>query len=383
MLQALQNAVYACSVISIGTYLLQTLDFSGREVGMVYATNAIASTIAPPVVGWLADRRFSANRMLVGLCLLAAAALSGCFFVTDFWAFYSLILLFNLFFMPTFGLLSAVCFHQLENPAEQFPGVRVWGTVAFMFIGLGLSYFSVETSALPLLAAAGLAILMAIACLTIPRIPPQPGFDLTMLKSPEVKKIIREPGMIVLLIAIFFSTFPASFYYSFVNPFLNEIGWAAAAAKMSLGQLVEIVVIITMPFIFRRLRFRQIVFWGLLLWGLRYFAFAFARPEYHEYLLYLGIAVQGIAFAWIVIAAQIYVDNRVPTALRSTAQGLVAFTNQGVGIFLGSWIAGEVVLANTLPGGGHNWWLIWLAPGVVGVLSALGFWLFFPKQNQL
>lgn len=383
MLQALQNAVYACSVISIGTYLLQTLAFSGREVGMVYATNAIASTITPPLVGWLADRRFSADRMLVALSTLATAALVGCFFVTGFWAFYGLILLFNLFFMPTFGLLSAVCFHQLDNPAQQFPGIRVWGTVAFMLVGLGLSFFAVEDSALPLLAGAGLSVLMALTCTTIPRIPPQSGFDLTMLKSPEVSKIIREPGMVVLLIAIFFSTFPASFYYSFVNPFLNEIGWTAAAAKMSLGQLVEIVVIITMPFIFRKLRFRQIVFWGLLLWGLRYFAFAFGRPENHEYLLYLGILVQGVAFAWIVIAAQIYVDNRVPTALRSTAQGLVAFTNQGLGIFLGSWVAGEIVLANVLPEGGYDWLTIWIVPGVVGVLAAIGFWVFFPKRNQL
>ncbi len=93
--------------------------------------------------------------------------------------------------------------------------------------------------------------------------------------------------------------------------------------------------------------------------------------------------MQGIAFAWIVFAAQTYVDNRVPVALRSTAQGLVSFANQGVGIFIGSWIAGEVVLANTLPGGGHDWSVIWLVPGVVGVLAAVGFWVFFPRASKL
>jgi len=138
-----------------------------------------------------------------------------------------------------------------------------------------------------------------------------------------------------------------------------------------------------MPWFFRKIRFRTIFFFGLFAWGARYFLFAFARPENYEFLLYLGIAVQGIAFAWIVVAAQIYVDNRVPVALRSTAQGLVSFANQGLGIFIGSWLAGEVVLANALPGGGHDWSVVWLVPGAVGLLAAVGFWLAFPKRNQL
>lgn len=382
-LQFLQNAVFATSVICLGTYLLQTLGFSGREVGMIYATNAIAATVSPPVVGWLADRHFSADRMLVLLNVLAAVALTACFFVESFVAVYGLILVFNLCFMPTFSLLAAICFHQLEEPAKEFPAVRAWGTVSFMLVGLGLSFFGVEASPWPLVAGGILAVLTAFLALTLPRVPPQPGFNFSMLAGPEVRRIVREPGMIVLLVAVFFSCIPSSFYYSFVNPFLNEVGWSAAAAKMSLGQFFEIGILFAMPWFFRKLRFRTIFFWGLFAWGARYFLFAFARPENYEFLLYLAIAVQGIAFVWIVVVAQIYVDNRVPTALRSTAQGLVSFANQGLGMFIGSWIAGEVVLANTLPGGGHDWSAIWLLPGAVGLLAAVVFLLVFPKAQKL
>ncbi|TXF88830.1 MFS transporter [Neolewinella aurantiaca] len=382
-LQFLQNAVYATSVISLGTYLLQTLDFSGREVGMIYATNAIAATVAPPLVGWLADRHFSADRMLAILNVLAAIAITACFYATTFTAVYGLILAFNLFFMPTFGLLASICFHQLDSPARSFPAVRAWGTVSFMLVGLGLSFFGVENSPWPLIAGGGLAALTTLMAFTLPRIPPQPGFNFSMLTGPEAGRIIREPGMIVLLLAMLLSCIPSSFYYSFVNPFLNEVGWSAAAAKMSLGQFFEIGILFAMPYFFRKIRFRKLFFWGLFAWGFRYFLFSFARPDNYEFLLYLGIAVQGVAFVWIVIAAQIYVDNRVPKALRSTAQGLVSFANQGVGVFIGSWVAGEVVLANTLSAGGHDWSVIWLVPGVVGVLSAFGFWMFFPKASKL
>lgn len=382
-LQFLQNGVFAGSVISLGTYLLQTLQFSGREVGMIYATNAIAATVAPPAVGWLADRHFSADRLLAVLNGLAAVALVGCFYTTTFAAFYLVFLVFNLAFIPTFSLLTSVCFHQLPEPARQFPGVRAWGTVGFMLFGLALSYFALERSAAPLLISAGLAVATVLAALTLPRVPTQPGFDWAALTGPEVRRIVREPGMVVLLAATLLSCIPSAFYYSFVNPFLNEIGWTNAAAKMSLGQFFEIGILFAMPFFFRRLRFRRIFFWGLLAWGLRYLLFAFARPGHYEGLLYVGIAVQGIAFAWIVIAAQIYVDNRVPVGLRSTAQGLVSFANQGIGIFVGSWLAGEVVLAQTLPGGGHDWSAIWLVPGVVGVATALGFWALFPRRAAL
>ncbi len=383
ILQFFQNATYALSVISIGTYLLGPLGFSGREVGLVYATNALAATVAPPLIGWLADRHFSANRLLLILNIIAAAALTACFFATSFPVFYVLMLIFNLSFIPTFGLLSAVCFHQLEDPAKSFPAVRVWGTVSFMLAGLGLSYFGVESTALPLLAGAVTAALMAGMSLTLPPIPPQPGFDWRSLRGSQVVGILREPGMIVLFVAILLSCLPAAFYYSFLNPFLNEVGWTNAAAKMSLGQLGEIFIVLAMPLAFRKIRFRKIVFWGILVWGLRYFAFAFARPDHQEWLLYAGILVQGIAFAWIVIAAQIYVDNRVPISLRSTAQGLISFASQGLGVFIGSWIAGEVVLANTLETGQHAWGTIWLIPGVIGVAAALWFWVAFPKSGKL
>ncbi|MEO0731857.1 MAG: MFS transporter [Bacteroidota bacterium] len=382
-LQFFQNAAFAATILTVGTYLLQSLNFSGRQVGMIYATNALAATVMPLVVGWLADRHFPANRLLVVLNLVATAALGGCFFATSFPLFYTLILLFNLSFIPTFALLNAVCFHALDNPSTEFPAVRVWGTISFVLVGLALSGLGIEDSPWPLALGAVLALLMGLSSLTLPQIPPQPGFRLSDLRGPEVQAIFREPGMVVLFVAMLISCLPSAFYYSFVNPFLNEVGWENAAAKMVLGQIVEIFVVLALPFVFRKLRFRQIVFWGLFLWGARYFAFAAGRPQFLEWLLYLGILAQGFVFAWVVIAGQIYVDNRVPKALRSTAQGLISFANQGVGIFVGSWIAGEVVSANAGVLGLHDWDLIWLVPGVVGVLGALYFWVFFPKAGRL
>ena len=376
----------------MGTYTLQTLGFSGREVGMLYATNAIAATVTPPLMGWLADRRYASEQLMGVLNAVGGAALIGAFFSASFWPFYVCLLLFNLCFIPTFSLAAAMCFHHLAEPARQYPRIRVWGTIGFMLVGVLLSVFAVENSGVPILAGGAISLLLAVYCRWLPHTPPQPGFNWADLSGGELRGVFRDRGMVVLLLGMLVSCVPSSFYYSFLNPFLNEVGWPAAAAKMASGQLLEIAVVLAMPWVFRRFPFRWIIFGGLLAWGLRYFAFAVGRPGMGEGLLWAGILVQGVAFAWIIIAAQIYINNRVPAGLRSTAQGIVSFANLGLGAFIGSWIAGEVVAANALAqgadaggGGGvmHDWYTIWLVPGIVGVVGAVLFLLAFPKHGRL
>lgn len=383
LLLFLQFAVWASWLITLGTYLLQSLQFTGLQVGMIYATNAVAATITPPLMGWLADRSFPSEKMMGVLNTVGGVALIACFFATTFPWFYGWMLLFNLCFIPTFSLAAAMCFYHLDRPERDYPRIRVWGTVSFMLVGVALSAFKVENSALPLLAGGFLSLLLAVYSRFLPHTPPHSGFEWEALRGGQLLKVFQQRGMVVLLIALIASCIPSSFYYSFLNPFLNEVGWPHAAAKMAIGQFFEIAVVLAMPFVFRRFRFRSVIFWGLMAWGLRYFAFAIGRPSDHEWLLYAGIAVQGVAFAWIIIAAQLYINNRVPKTMRNTAQGLVSFADLGIGVFLGSWIAGEVVSANVITPGLHDWRSIWIIPGAVGLGAALFFIFFFPKQEKL
>ncbi len=350
---------------------------------MIYATNAIAATVTPPLMGWLADRSYASERMMGVLNTIGGLALIACYFTTSFAWFYGWMLLFNLCFIPTFSLAAAMCFYHLERPAQEYPLIRVWGTVSFMIVGVLLSVFGIENSPVPVLCGGFGALVLAGYSFFLPHTPPEPGFNWATLRGEEVRGIFRERGMVVLVIALLASCIPSAFYYSFLNPFLNEVGWTAAAAKMALGQFFEIAVVLAMPFIFRRFRFRSIIFWGLMAWGLRYFAFGIGRPGEQEWLLYAGIVVQGVAFAWIIIAAQIYVNNRVPPYLRNTAQGFISFANLGLGAFLGSWIAGETVSANLLADGSHDWWAIWRVPGLVGVTAAVFFYVAFPRSGRL
>lgn len=376
-----QFFIWGTWVITLGTYMLQTLHFSGKQVGMVYAANAIAATLSPVVTGVLADKLFAANRLMVVLHIAGGCCLLGAFYSTSFFWFYTWMLGFNLAYVPTFNLCTALSFHHLDDPKQSFPAIRVWGTIAWIVTSVMLSYFAMENKATPLLIGGIGSFLMAIYNLSLPHTPPQPGLNLAALRGPEFKALLRDRSLIVLVIATLLICFSSTFYYSFINPFMNEIGVANAAAKMSIGQVFEIAVVLAMPWVFRKIPLKTILFWGLAAWGLRYFAFAYGRPDdWTMSLIYLGVAVQGIAFSWVQLAAQLYVDSRVPVYLRATAQGVVTFANYGVGAFIGSLLAGQIVSDYAIDGGGHDWTTIFWYPAVVGSLVALGFWWFFPRK---
>ncbi|HWP35917.1 MAG TPA: MFS transporter, partial [Gemmatimonadales bacterium] len=68
------------------------------------------------------------------------------------------------------------------------------------------------------------------------------------------------------------------------------------------------------------------------------------------------------------VTGQIYVDQRAGVAIRAAAQGFIAFVTLGVGWFIGSWAAGEVVeafqIAAAVSGVMHDWRTIWLVPAI-------------------
>src|SRR5260370_25003688 len=113
-----------------------------------------------------------------------------------------------------------------------------------------------ESTAVPIRVAATGSIVMAIYSLTLPHTPPlrsSHGFKLSNIFPAEAFNLFKDRNFSVFALASFLICIPLQFYYTFTNPFLNEIGVQNAAGKMTMGQMSELLFMFTLPRFFRRL----------------------------------------------------------------------------------------------------------------------------------
>jgi nucleoside transporter len=375
-LMFLQYFVWGAWSVTLGTWLGQTLGFTGEQIGLVAGTTALAAMISPFFVGMVADRFMATERILAilhvagGLILLLAAG------QTRFGLFYAVLLAYALCYMPTLALSNSLSFRQMKDPAREFPSIRVLGTIGWIVAGLFIGTLGFEATAIPMLIAAAGSIALGVFCLVLPHTPPQGTRRATLrdVLGLDALKLLRERSFAVFVLGSFLVCIPLQFYYAFANPFLNEIGVTNAAGKMTLGQMSEIGFMLVMPWFFKRLGVKHMLLVGMAAWTARYLLFSYGVAGPRVGMLYAGILFHGICYDFFFVTGQIYVDRRAPADLRAAAQGLLTFITWGVGMFIGAWASGRVVDAFRVTDG-HAWDRIWLVPaaGAAAVLILFAF----------
>lgn len=368
--------IWGAWYVTVGTWLGKTLHFTGTEIGAVAGTTAIGAIISPLFVGLLADRLFDTRRVLTLLHLLGAVLLAVAAQQTTFTMVYVPLLAYSLCYMPTLALTASLAMRHITSPQEEFGAIRVFGSIGWILVGLAVGAWGVEATASPLLLAAGLSVVMAGYCFTLPPTPPlarNTRFELRHVLPLESLHLLRERSMAVFALASFLICIPLQFYYAFTNLFLNEVGVVNAAGKMTGGQMSELFFMLLIPWFFRRLGVKWMLAVGMLAWVVRYGMFAFGGSGDLMWMLWLGIVLHGVCFDFFFVVGQIYIDREAPPALRAATQGLITFLTYGLGMFVGSWLSGIVVQTYTRADGTHDWHGIWV---VAGAFAAFVFALF-------
>ena len=109
-----------------------------NEIGDMFAVGAVGAIIAPFIAGQIADRYFATERFLGishivgGLLVLQLATING------YWAFLGFSLAYSLIYSPTLSLTNSLSFHHLPDRDKDFSKVRVWGTVGWIVVGIGI-----------------------------------------------------------------------------------------------------------------------------------------------------------------------------------------------------------------------------------------------------
>src|SRR5690606_17410568 len=123
VLMLLEYFIWGAWYVTMGTYLLSSLEVNATQVGAAYANLSIAAILSPFFIGLIADRYFSAQKVLGVLHLTGACTLYYISTVENFQDFWWLILLYTLLYMPTMSLANSISFSHLKNPGKEFPQI--------------------------------------------------------------------------------------------------------------------------------------------------------------------------------------------------------------------------------------------------------------------
>ena len=380
MMMFLQYFVWGCWYVAMGTYLGETLRFNGSQIGLAYGSTAIAAMISPFFVGMIADRFFATERMLAALHIIGGGLLLYVSTLTEFRLFYPFLIIYTLCYMPTLALTNSISFHNMTEPAREFPRVRVLGTIGWIVAGYVIDLMAFGKSAGMFRAAATASVILGVFCLMLPHTPPAKlghAIKVRDVLGLDALKLMKERSFAIFVIASFLICIPLSFYYAFANPFLSQIGVSNPTSKMTLGQWSEIGFMVVMPWFFVRLGVKWMLIVGMLAWTLRYLFFAFGDAGPLVWMLYAGILLHGICYDFFFVTGQIYMDQKAPADLRAAAQGFIAFVTLGVGMFIGSVVSGRVVDMYRLTDTLNDWRAIWMVPAVAAGAVLVVFALMF------
>lgn len=194
-------------------------------------------------------------------------------------------------------------------------------------------------------------------------------------------KLTKERSFLILLIFSALICIPLAFYDSFTNLFILDKGITNAAAAMSLGQVGEVIFLFSFPFFFKKLRYKGSIVAAMLAWIVMYGFFTLGSMSGNTSFLYAVLPLHGFCFTFFFVAGQLYVDEKAPASLRNSAQGFISFATYGVGKYLGTLVAGNVVHKFDL-GDTYNWTAVWTVPLLMAIVFTIGFIVLFKEDVQ-
>ena len=324
-----------------------------------------------------ADRNFAAEKFMAASHLIAGLAIAGMAYTTSFVPMLIFMAVHCFFYVPTLSIANGIAFSAMKNPSQEFGIIRMGGTIGWILAATPFVFLLADWGRIEPMSKTGfpawishvfstpleglarvqatpwtfkvsaiVSIILAAFSLTLPHTPPKP------LRAGESHyawlvafKLLAKPFVFVLWIFTFIDAALLQMYFSWTERFLGHIGvpgnWTALTMKI--GQVAEILAMIILGSVLKRLGWKWTMVLGIIGHTVRFTVFAFYP---HEPPVIASILLHGICYAFFFATVYIFVDAVFPKDVRSSAQGLFNVMILGLGPLVvnmtAPWLFGEV-----------------------------------------
>lgn len=399
VLNFLQFFVFGAWLLSFGKYMGATLHFTGGQIGAVFMTLGIASLFMPGIMGIIADRWMSPNKLFALSHILGGVLLFFLGQQTDYNYLYLFTLLYLMLYMPTIGLDNTISYCILERHqfdiVKTFPPIRVFGTIGFIIATWITDYFGWGLNAGQFYFAASVSVLLGLYTFVLP--------DCPVNKSAAKKTLAQALGLDAFVLfkdvkmAIFFIfsvLLGASLQITNMwgEAFLHDFGNVAAFKDtiivqyngfvMSISQISETLFILTIPFFLKKFGIKKVMLMSMFAWFLRFGLFGVGSPlGWGALALILSMIVYGMAFDFFNISGSLFVEEEADPKIRASAQGLFIIMTNGIGAMIGAYGSGYIIDIFTHDGV-KEWDSIWFIFAAYSLVVGILFAILFKYKHQ-
>ncbi len=210
---------------------LKDLGFDAQAIGTLIAFIPATKIFAPYIWGWLADHTQRPITIIRLANLLAVVTFAGVFFGDSYWWLAMVMFTFSFFWNSTLPQFEATTLNHLDDDLHLYSGIRLWGSLGFIFmvVGLGEFFQTQNIDWLPTVIFILLAGLFFVSLLVPERL--QTHHE----EQGSIIKVVRQPVVLAFLVVCFLMVLSHGPYYTFYSIYLEDHGYSRRFIGLFLG----------------------------------------------------------------------------------------------------------------------------------------------------
>lgn len=356
-------------------------------VPYTFALAQLMGIFSSLVFAALSDRKFEAQNLMGTLALLGSVFLWLAFSSLE-WRWHPGWYLFfhsisALISAPMIPLITKIKLANLSNPEKSFPLYSLCGTIGWLMAGLIISGLNLDTSATTGRIAAYIRLLLGFVCFLLPATQPEDNTSRGWKAALGLSafRLLRNKQLRVFYLASTLIMIPYFSFFMVVSAMLLAFGSENPAAQMTIGQCTEVFAMLLLSALAGHYRIRVLMIASMLMGIIRFVLLALSGVTGLLPLIWLGIALHGPIFTFMIVAGRVFIDRQVPSTLRGQAQALYGLLTINTAGILGSFFF-EFVYQRTVATAANNWAGLWIAMSVFAMVPLIYFSVGFDRQSS-